>query len=180
MKKVCRLNCNLTTKHDAAYIMRRIGMKEVNMTDYKILLKQATELLESEPWAVSALSNLSSLIMVSLENLNWAGFYIMRNGVLTVGPFQGKPACIHIQPGKGVCGTALLKDETVLVPDVHAFPGHIACDSASNSEIVVPIHSEGKLVAVLDIDSPLKNRFSENDKAGLEKLVRLLEEKLVW
>ena len=150
------------------------------MTDYKILLKQATELLESEPWAVSALSNLSSLIMVSLENLNWAGFYIMRNGVLTVGPFQGKPACIHIQPGKGVCGTALLKDETVLVPDVHAFPGHIACDSASNSEIVVPIHSEGKLVAVLDIDSPLKNRFSENDKAGLEKLVRLLEEKLVW
>ncbi|MBQ3367851.1 GAF domain-containing protein [bacterium] len=150
------------------------------MTNYDILLKQATELLESEPWAVSALSNLSSLIMQSLADLNWAGFYLVRNGVLTVGPFQGKPACIHIQPGKGVCGTALLKDETILVPDVHLFPGHIACDSASNSEIVVPIHSNGRVIAVLDIDSPLTNRFSAHDKAGLEKLVRLLEEKLVW
>ena len=150
------------------------------MTNYDILLKQAGELLESEPWAVSALSNLSSLIMVSLENLNWAGFYLVRNGVLTVGPFQGKPACIHIQSGKGVCGTALQKDETILVPDVHEFPGHIACDSASNSEIVVPIHSNGRVVAVLDIDSPLKNRFSVADKAGLEKLAQLLEEKLVW
>ena len=150
------------------------------MTNYDILLKQATELLESEPWAVSALSNISSLIMTSLKDLNWAGFYLVRNSVLTVGPFQGKPACIHIQPGKGVCGTVLLKDETVLVPDVHEFPGHIACDSASNSEIVVPIHSNGKIVALLDIDSPLLSRFSETDKAGLEKLVRLLEEKLVW
>ena len=150
------------------------------MTNYDILLKQATELLESEPWAVSALSNISSLIMTSLKDLNWAGFYLVRNSVLTVGPFQGKPACIHIQPGKGVCGTVLLKDETVLVPDVHEFPGHIACDSASNSEIVVPIHSYGKIVALLDIDSPLLSRFSETDKAGLEKLVRLLEEKLVW
>jgi GAF domain-containing protein len=155
-------------------------MKGIYMTNYDILLKQASELLESEPWAVSAMSNISSLIMQSLADLNWAGFYLVRNGVLTVGPFQGKPACIHIQPGKGVCGTALQKDETILVPDVHAFPGHIACDSASNSEIVVPIHSEGKLVAVLDIDSPIKNRFSESDKTGLEKLVRLLEEKLVW
>ena len=150
------------------------------MTNYDILLKQATELLESEPWAVSALSNLSSLIMQSLADLNWAGFYLVRNGVLSVGPFQGKPACIHIQPGIGVCGTALLKDETILVPDVHLFPGHIACDSASNSEIVVPIHSNGRVIAVLDIDSPLTNRFSAHDKAGLEKLVRLLEEKLVW
>jgi GAF domain-containing protein len=150
------------------------------MTNYDILLKQATELLESEPWAVSALSNLSSLIMVSLDNLNWAGFYIMRNGVLTVGPFQGKPACIHIPLEKGVCGACASKNETMLVPDVHEFPGHIACDSASNSEIVVPIHSEGKLVAVLDIDSPLKNRFSEDDKAGLEQLVKLIEEKGRW
>lgn len=150
------------------------------MTNYDILLKQATELLESEPWAVSAMSNISSLIMQSLADLNWAGFYLVRNGVLTVGPFQGKPACIHIQPGKGVCGTALQKDETILVPDVHAFPGHIACDSASNSEIVVPIHSNGRVAAVLDIDSPLKNRFSETDKAGLEHLVKLLEEKGEW
>lgn len=150
------------------------------MTDYKILLKQATEIIESEPWCVAAMSNISSLIMVSLENLNWAGFYIMRDGVLTVGPFQGKPACIHIPLEKGVCGACASKDETMLVPDVHEFTGHIACDSASNSEIVVPIHSEGKLVAVLDIDSPIKNRFSESDKTGLEKLVQLLEEKLVW
>jgi len=150
------------------------------MTNYDLLLKQATELLESEPWAVSALSNLSSLIMVSLENLNWVGFYIMRNGVLTVGPFQGKPACIHIPLSKGVCGACASKDETMFVPDVHEFPGHIACDSASNSEIVVPIHSNGKIVAVLDIDSPLKNRFSVADKEGLEQLVKLIEEKGEW
>ncbi|MBR6422748.1 GAF domain-containing protein [bacterium] len=150
------------------------------MTDYKILLKQASEIIEGEPWCIAALSNISSLIMTSLKDLNWAGFYLVRNGVLTVGPFQGKPACIHIQPGKGVCGTALLKDETMLVPDVHAFSGHIACDSASNSEIVVPIHSNGRVVAVLDIDSPLLNRFSEADKAGLGQLARLLEEKAEW
>lgn len=150
------------------------------MTNYDILLKQATELLESEPWAVSAMSNISSLIMQSLADLNWAGFYLVRNGILTVGPFQGKPACIHIQLSKGVCGACASKNETMLVPDVHEFPGHIACDSASNSEIVVPIHSNGKIVAVLDIDSPLLSRFSEADKAGLEKLAQLLEEKLVW
>ena len=150
------------------------------MTNYDILLKQAHEIIESEPWCIAALSNISSLIMTSLKDLNWAGFYLVRNGVLTVGPFQGKPACIHIQPGKGVCGTALLKDETLLVPDVHEFPGHIACDSASNSEIVVPIHSNGVVVAVLDIDSPLLDRFSEADKAGLGQLVKLLEEKVEW
>ena len=155
-------------------------MKEIYMTNYKILLKQAADIIETEPWCIAVLSNISSLIMTSLKDLNWAGFYLVRNGVLTVGPFQGKPACIHIQPGKGVCGTALLKDETVLVHDVHAFPGHIACDSASNSEIVVPIHSNGVIVAVLDIDSPLLNRFSEADKAGLEQLVKLLEEKAEW
>ena len=158
--------------------MRR--MKEVKMTNYDILLKQAAEMLESEPWAISAMSNISSLIMQSLADLNWVGFYLVRNGILTVGPFQGKPACIHIQQGKGVCGTALLKDETVLVPDVHAFPWHIACDSASNSEIVVPIHSNGRVAAVLDIDSPDLDRFSETDKAGLGQLVKLMEEKLCW
>ena len=160
--------------------MSKVVIKEIYMTNYDILLKQASELLESEPWCIAAMSNISSLIMHSLADLNWAGFYLVRNGVLVVGPFQGKPACIHIKPGKGVCGTALQKDETFLVPDVHEFPGHIACDSASNSEIVVPIHSNGVIVAVLDIDSPLLDRFSGADKAGLEQLVRLLEEKAEW
>ena len=150
------------------------------MTNYDILLKQAADIIESEPWCIAALSNISSLIMTSLKDLNWVGFYLVRNGALTVGPFQGKPACIHIQPGKGVCGTALLKDETLLVPNVHEFQGHIACDSASDSEIVVPIHSNGRVVAVLDIDSPLPSRFSQSDKAGLEELVKLMEEKIEW
>ena len=143
--------------------------------EYSVLVDQAKGLLESEPWYVAAFSNLSSLIMSMLPDLNWAGFYLMRSGCLTVGPFQGKPACIHIAPGKGVCGTAVVRDETVVVPDVHQFPGHIACDSASNSEIVVPIHSGGSVYGVLDIDSPKLCRFSEEDKAGLEAFVRILE-----
>ena len=150
------------------------------MTDYNILAEQAGEIIGAEPWYVAALSNLSALIMDSLPDLNWAGFYLLRGGVLTVGPFQGKPACIHIAPGKGVCGTALIRDETVVVPDVHLFPGHIACDSASESEIVIPIHADGKVAAVLDIDSPVRNRFTPEDREGLEKLVRLIEEKLSW
>ena len=104
----------------------------------------------------------------------------MRNGVLTVGPFQGKPACIHIASGKGVCGTAVVRDETVVVPDVHLFPGHIACDGASESEIVIPIHAEGRVAAVLDIDCPVKDRFSPEDRAGLEMLVRTIEEQVCW
>ena len=145
----------------------------------KILLSQAEELLRSEPWYVSALSNLSALIMSELPDLNWAGFYLMRDGTLTVGPFQGKPACIHIPVGKGVCGAAAEKDETVVVPDVHQFPGHIACDSASQSEIVIPIHRAGKVIAVLDIDSPLKKRFAEEDREVLEALVKMIEEKVI-
>jgi GAF domain-containing protein len=122
--------------------------------NYQTLIRQSEELLRAEPWYVSALSNLSALIMSSLPDLNWAGFYLMKDGGLVVGPFQGNPACIHIPVGKGVCGTAVQRDETVLVPDVHQFPGHIACDSASQSEIVIPIHMDGSVVAVLDIDSP--------------------------
>ena len=141
----------------------------------KVLLSQAEELLRFEPWYVSALSNLSALIMSELPDLNWAGFYLMKNGALTVGPFQGKPACIHIPVGKGVCGTAVEKDETIVVPDVHQFPGHIACDSASQSEIVIPIRREGKVIAVLDIDSPLKNRFTEKDRQVLESLAETIE-----
>jgi len=147
---------------------------------YELLLEQAKGILEAEPWYVSAFSNLSSLIMDALPDLNWAGFYLLRNGELTVGPFQGKPACIHIAPGKGVCGTAVVRDEIVVVPDVHQFPGHIACDSASESEIVIPIHAGGQIMAVLDIDSPMKNRFSPEDREGLERLAGLIEEKVNW
>lgn len=149
-------------------------------TDYALLRQQAEGILNTEPWYTAAMSNLSALIASSMEDLNWAGFYLLREGRLVVGPFQGKPACIHIPVGKGVCGTAVQQDRTQLVPDVHAFPGHIACDSASASEIVIPIHCGGKVRAVLDIDSPEKGRFSAEDAAGLEGLVRLMEAKISW
>ena len=144
------------------------------------IVDQAKELLASEPWYVAALSNISALIMTMMPGLNWTGFYLRRNGSLTVGPFQGKPACIHIAPGKGVCGTALVRDETIVVPDVHQFPGHIACDSASASEIVIPIHADGQVKGVLDIDSPQKNRFSPKEREELETLVRVIEENVRW
>ena len=149
-------------------------------TDYRTLIDQAEGMLEEEPWSVAAFSNLSSLIMNTLQDLNWAGFYLMRAGRLTVGPFQGKPACIHIAPGKGVCGTASEQDRTLVVSDVHLFPGHIACDGASESEIVIPIHEDGRVRAVLDIDSPVKDRFAPEDQAGLEALVRKIEERVKW
>ena len=148
--------------------------------DYRVICEQASGLLEAEPWYVAALSNISALVMDTLPNLNWAGFYLMRGGRLVVGPFQGKPACIHIDPGKGVCGTAVLRNETVVVPDVHLFPGHIACDSASESEIVIPVRENGQVRAVMDIDSPVKNRFSAEDRAGLEALAKAIEERVNW
>ena len=147
-------------------------------TDYVLLKQQAEGILDTEPWYTAAMSNLSALIASSMEDLNWAGFYLVRDGRLVVGPFQGKPACIHIPVGKGVCGTAVQQDRMQVVPDVHAFPGHIACDRASASEIVIPIHSGGAVQAVLDIDSPLKDRFSVEDTAGLEGLVQLMEQKI--
>ena len=150
------------------------------MTNYELLEKQVTELLKTEPFYAASMSNISSLIMEALPDLNWAGFYIFRNSCLTVGPFQGKTACIHIEVGKGVCGTAFHEDRTIVVEDVHTFPGHIACDSASNSEIVIPIHSGGKPVAGLDIDSPLLNRFSEEDRLGLEKVASVTEKMIKW
>ena len=148
--------------------------------DYRTLCQQAEAMLQEEPWYVSAMSNLSALIMETMTELNWAGFYLMRDGHLTAGPFQGKTACIHIAPGKGVCGTAAAGDEPLVVPDVHLFPGHIACDGASESEIVIPIHREGKVAAVLDIDSPVKNRFAREDREGLEAFVRILERWVKW
>ena len=145
------------------------------MINYGLLCKQAEMLLEDERDYVPALSNVSALIYGALDRLNWAGFYLMDRGSLLLGPFQGKVACIRIEVGKGVCGTAVKEDRTIRVPDVHQFPGHIACDSASESEIVIPIHSGGRIVGVLDIDSPFKERFSEEDEEGLKGLVDVIE-----
>ncbi len=145
------------------------------MTNYKLLSDQLKALAEDEPNYIPVLSNASALLNDNLDDINWAGFYLMDNGSLLLGPFQGKVACIRIQVGKGVCGTAVAEDKTQLVKNVHEFPGHIACDSASNSEIVVPIHKNGQIVGVLDIDSPSLARFTEEDKAGLEEFVNTLE-----
>ena len=148
--------------------------------DYQLLRKQLAALLEEETFFVPALSNASALLKEALSDISWAGFYLMREGALVLGPFQGKPACIHIAVGKGVCGTAVQKDQTMLVADVHQFEGHIACDCASNSEIVVPIHKNGMIVGVLDIDSPIKNRFTKEDQEGLEVFVKEIEDKVVF
>lgn len=147
--------------------------------DYGLLIKQLRALAEQERHYVTLLSNASALLYDAMEGLNWAGFYLMRGGRLALGPFQGKVACVHIELGRGVCGTAAREDRTVRVPDVHAFPGHIACDSASNSEIVIPLHKDGAVVGVLDIDSPRLNRFSQEDQEGLEAFARTLEALLV-
>lgn len=150
------------------------------MTDYKLLAKQARELAAEESWYVPLLSNVSALLYRALPGLNWAGFYLMRGGGLVLGPFQGKPACIHIPLGRGVCGTAAAENRAQLVPDVHRFPGHIACDGDSNSEIVIPMRRDGRVIGVLDIDSPALGRFSEEDRQGLEEVVRALEETLTF
>ena len=148
--------------------------------DYAMLTAQLMSLAETDPHFVPLLSNASALLYDALSDVNWAGFYLMRGGRLVLGPFQGKVACIHIQVGRGVCGTAVQEGRTQLVPDVHAFPGHIACDSASNSEIVVPIRHDGGIVGVLDIDSPVPGRFTEADREGLEGFVKALEDMIVW
>lgn len=137
---------------------------------YELLLKQADAVMEGEPDAVANAANLASLIYHSLPELNWAGFYFLKGGELVLGPFQGKVACVRIALGKGVCGTAAAERRSIVVSDVHEFPGHIACDSASNSEIVVPILRGGELLGVLDLDSPIAGRFDEEDRAGLEAL----------
>ena len=142
---------------------------------YSLLRAQANSLLEGETDAIANLANLSALLSLTLPDVNWAGFYIMRENCLVLGPFQGKPACVRIQAGKGVCGTAVEKDAVQVVPDVRAFAGHIACDKDSLSEIVVPLHAEGRVVGVLDIDSPFPARFDETDAEGLESLAGLIE-----
>lgn len=148
------------------------------MTDYKILNEQLAALTAGIPYKVANLANAAALLWEHLDTVNWAGFYMMEDGALVLGPFQGKTACIRIPVGKGVCGTAVKENATQRVADVHAFPGHIACDCASRSEIVVPIRKKGEVIGVLDIDSPVEDRFSPEDQAGLEAFVRILEEVL--
>ena len=144
-------------------------------TDYQTLNKQLLALVHGVPHRIANLANAAALLYHTMEGLNWAGFYLLENGILVLGPFQGKHACIEIPAGRGVCGTAVAEDKTQLVHDVHQFPGHSACDSASNSEIVIPIHVGGQIVGVLDIDSPHIGRFTGEDRAGLEEFVRILE-----
>lgn len=160
--------------------------------DYDALITQARALMDGEPDLTANLANISSLIWHTLPDLNWCGFYLYRPTVeslknpslnqkeLVLGPFQGKPACLRIPLGKGVCGTAASTGKTQVVPDVHAFPGHIACDAASRSEIVVPLMLTDQLVGVLDLDSPLPGRFTNEEREGLEKLAEHLTTELNW
>lgn len=147
---------------------------------YTELAASLRALLEGERDLVANAANMAALLFWSLRDLNWAGFYLVEpgRGDLLLGPFQGKPACVRIPAGRGVCGTAAATRATVVVPDVHAFPGHIACDSASNSEVVVPIVRGGRLLGVLDLDSPVHGRFDDADARGLESLVRIFVESL--
>ena len=147
-------------------------------TDYPALIAQAEGLIDGVPHLIANLANISALIYTTLDELNWAGFYLAEGDELVLGPFQGRPACIEIPWGRGVCGTAAREDKTQLVKDVHLFPGHIACDCASRSEIVVPLHRGGEVIGVLDIDSPVEVRFTEADRSGLEALCAVLEKHL--
>jgi len=148
------------------------------MTNFNLVAAQLSALTDGIPYETANLANASALLWQEMDKINWVGFYKMVDGALVLGPFQGKPACIRIEVGKGVCGTAVAEDQVQLVYDVHDFPGHIACDSASNSEIVLPIHVKGEIWGVLDIDSPYIGRFTEEDKVGLEKVVAVLEKVL--
>ena len=147
----------------------------MKQTNYDLVSAQLTALTEGVPYEVANLANASALLWQEMEKINWVGFYKMTDGALVLGPFQGKPACIRIPVGKGVCGTAVAEDKIQLVYNVHDFPGHIACDCASNSEIVLPIHVKGEIWGVLDIDSPEIGRFTEYDREGLEQVVQVLE-----
>lgn len=150
---------------------------EIN-TNYDILIRQLDALLTGETDLIANLSNTSALLNESLEQINWVGFYLMKNDALILGPFQGKPACVHIKVGSGVCGTAVKQNAVQRVSDVNAFPGHIACDANSQSEIVIPIHKDGEIIGVLDIDAPIKDRFNKEDELGLIQVVEILEKHL--
>ena len=155
-----------------------VFMLEVSETNYDLLQKQVSSLIEDESNMIAILSNISALLNDSLDQINWVGFYLVEDNELILGPFQGHPACVHIAIGKGVCGTAVAKDESQLVADVNAFPGHIACDANSKSEIVIPIHKDSNVIGVLDIDAPITNRFNNEDKQGLENIVAIIENQL--
>jgi GAF domain-containing protein len=153
-------------------------VKDIPVSDnkrdfYASLAQQLTGLLEGERDMIANAANMSALIFQFLPDLNWAGFYFMRGGELVLGPFQGKTACVRIAVGRGVCGTAVERQESIVVADVHAFPGHIACDSASRSELVVPLIKDGRVLGVLDLDSPNPSRFDEEDREGCETLVQI-------
>jgi L-methionine (R)-S-oxide reductase len=147
---------------------------------YRDAAASLAAVLEGEADPVANLANAAALLAASLPKINWCGFYLPRGAELVLGPFQGKPACVRIALGKGVCGTAAARRETLVVPDVNAFPGHIACDMASRSEIVVPIVVQGRLVGVLDVDAPETNRFDDEDRAGLEAFVAALAPRIDW
>ena len=156
-------------------------MADYKHTDYELIIKQMEALVEECPDHIPVMANVSALLYHSMEDVNWAGFYLVKGDTdadeaLVLGPFQGQVACVRIEKGRGVCGTAWAEDAVQLVPDVHVFPGHIACDADSRSEIVLPIHQGGEVFAVLDIDSPTPARFTESDRAGLESLVASLEQ----
>ncbi|MCB5227620.1 GAF domain-containing protein [Alishewanella sp. 16-MA] len=153
-------------------------MSSEKSANYRLLLEQARGLLEHESDLIANMANLSALLFNGLPDLNWAGFYIMREGELVLGPFQGQVACVRIAVGKGVCGTCVATGAIQRVADVHEFPGHIACDAASNSEIVLPVRHNGIVIAVLDIDSPLLNRFDDIDEDYLGQLVDIFEQRL--
>ncbi|WP_066399467.1 GAF domain-containing protein [Cytobacillus eiseniae] len=151
------------------------GTREEN---YTLVIKQLAALLDGEPNRIANLSNASALLNQFLDRINWVGFYILEDSELVLGPFQGLPACVRIPMGRGVCGTSAKQMETLRVEDVNLFPGHIACDAASQSEIVIPLVKDGKLIGVLDIDSPEKNRFDELDQSKLEEFVEVLVKNL--
>ena len=153
-------------------------MTNVKETNYLMLTKQLKSLIEDEHHLIAILSNTSALINDHLDQVNWVGFYLIEDNELILGPFQGHPACVHIEIGKGVCGTAVSEDATQRVSDVHQFPGHIACDANSKSEIVIPIHVNDKIIGVLDIDAPIKDRFTWDDQEDLEQVVQILEKQL--
>ena len=153
-------------------------MPLIKETNYNLLTKQLQSLIEDEQNLIAILSNTSAILNDNLDQINWVGFYLIENEELILGPFQGHPACVHIAIGKGVCGTAVAEDKTHLVKDVHAFPGHIACDANSKSEIVIPIHVNDEIIGDLDIDAPITDRFTNEDKEGLEVIVKVIEKQL--
>lgn len=151
------------------------GKKEKN---YDLVQKQLFALIEDETNRIANLSNAAALLNLFLDEINWVGFYLYEEDQLILGPFQGLPACVRIPMGRGVCGTSAATEKTLRIEDVHQFPGHIACDAASRSEIVIPLMKDGKLIGVLDIDSPITNRFDEMDQQGLEKFAEILSSRL--